>query len=183
MDAKLAILLSLFACVLNSIGQAIPYWLVASISEAGLSASVNMGLWSVCVHWDIPGANIDKCLAQWDNRDHSVPRYIIEAGYIEIGASILMFSSTIYGVVRTVIHTPTVVYTTRESGVICILAGIMALAGCIVFASETIAGYYYHVGFALCIVAGLISIISGILYLLARKDTQDMQDIQFTRFA
>ncbi|KAH3710535.1 hypothetical protein DPMN_070019 [Dreissena polymorpha] len=66
MDGKHAFLLSSIACVLNTIGLAIPYWINASKSGAGQSFTVNMGLWSVCVHVHLLGVTVDKCFAYDD---------------------------------------------------------------------------------------------------------------------
>ncbi|KAH3710531.1 hypothetical protein DPMN_070015 [Dreissena polymorpha] len=80
MDAKLAISLSLIACVLNIIGLAIPYWLAASKSTGGRSVGVNMGLWSMCVHVGLLGVNVDECFAYDDQEefgtDNSVREYL-----------------------------------------------------------------------------------------------------------
>ncbi|KAH3752840.1 hypothetical protein DPMN_187466 [Dreissena polymorpha] len=54
----------------------------------------------------------------------------------------------------------------------------MALVGCIVFATNSeikisvTQGYRYHAGFALCIAAGIMSLVSGVLYMVARKNPQ-----------
>ncbi|KAH3876688.1 hypothetical protein DPMN_000537 [Dreissena polymorpha] len=91
-----------------------------------------------------------------------------------------MFFSIIWGVVQTVLHTPKALFT-KPSGVMCFIAGILALVGCIVFATNSdikrmlTMGYHYHAGFAMCIIAGVLSLVSGILYVLARRNTQPAQ--------
>ncbi|KAH3752870.1 uncharacterized protein LOC127848442 [Dreissena polymorpha] len=182
MDAKLAILLSSIACVFNTIGLAIPYWLAASKSEAGQSVSVNMGLWSVCVDAAGPVLTMDTCYAYDDpyiNDANSVPSVVLATRYIEIVASLMMCTSTIWGIIKTVLHTPTALYT-KPSGVKCIIAGILALVGCILFATNSDiktlvstagSGFHEHAGFAMCIVAGVLSLVSGVLYMLATKET------------
>ncbi|KAH3876689.1 hypothetical protein DPMN_000538 [Dreissena polymorpha] len=62
MDAKIAILLSVIACVLNIIGLAIPYWLEFSHSEAGASVNYIYGLWSQCLDLDGPEGRVHKCI-------------------------------------------------------------------------------------------------------------------------
>ncbi|XP_052236873.1 uncharacterized protein LOC127848444 [Dreissena polymorpha] len=169
MDAKAGVLMSIIACVMNIIGLAIPYWLEFSRSEAGQSVSYNYGLWSMCAHEE----SFYKCAVF---KSETVPDVFLQARYIEIAASILMFFSIIWGVVQTVLHTPKALFT-KPSGVVCFIAGILALVGCIVFAANSfiktmMTGYHYHAGFAMCIIAGVLSLVSGILYMLAKKGTQ-----------
>lgn len=71
------------------------------------------------------------------------------------------------------------------------VAGILAVVGCIVFATNsdikmlkarvTTAGtdVHEHTGFALCIVAAALSLGSGVLYILARKDTRTHSTLEF----
>ncbi|KAH3752864.1 hypothetical protein DPMN_187490 [Dreissena polymorpha] len=77
MNAKIAVVLSLIACVINCVGLAIPYWLVASKDEAGLSISVNSGIWLVCYHGVIYGLQVDKCNSYDDPKILTVRKYIL----------------------------------------------------------------------------------------------------------
>ncbi|KAH3733390.1 uncharacterized protein LOC127851491 [Dreissena polymorpha] len=180
MNAKIAVVLSVIACVINIIGLAIPYWRTCSmkLKEFDFSVGSNYGLWIFCGYVDAPNRSFRTCSAYDHPEITSSTNGILQARYIELVASILVVCSTIMGLVQTVSHTPKVLYT-KPSGVMCIIAGILALVGCIVFATTNIQlqvstyACHYHAGFALCIVAGVMSLVSGVLYMLARKNTQD----------
>ncbi|XP_052802491.1 uncharacterized protein LOC128232795 [Mya arenaria] len=177
MNAKIALIVSSFACVLNTVGLAIPYWLYASASNSGVSEEIYFGLWKLCIKGQGSGQSISGCFG-FDERGLDLPTVIITTRAVEIIAVGLMFSATLWAAVKIALKR-TVLYT-KISGIKCIIAGVLAIVGCVLFAiNDDVKNLlkngqqvHLHAGFALCIVAGIASLVAGVIYIIARPPEQ-----------
>lgn len=163
----IGICFGVIATLLDIIGTAIPYWVVASGEVSGVSVKSNTGLFSGCVEID---GETEKCISvdpallpSWYKATQAMMLLSIFAIGAGTGLAIL------YGFVM------------KENKVLTLGAAIMTAAGAvcavigvIVFGAKTTEYLYsipvnFHAGFGLAVVAAILAIPASVMFFISRN--------------
>lgn len=143
----------------NIIGLAIPYWVYGSVG----SLSSHIGLWQACT----PVSTETVCF--------SIGNDDIDTAFRATRAMELMGMMTIAAAFACAILKQFAMkdrqILPKIGAVFSIVAGVLMIIGCVIFAtSEGIDVSTLHAGFGLCVVAGALGIIGGIILFLAARN-------------
>lgn len=135
------------ALILCIVGEAIPYWYYARLGNV----SIYFGLWKWCTTVE----SLSSCVSFLDGGGAVNATRALEIIGIVAGIAALC-------VLRIRKHLS---HVNQIAGGMAIFAGILMLIGTIVFGTDDLQRLTpelnLHVGFALCVVAGILSIIGG----------------------
>ncbi|XP_060566342.1 uncharacterized protein LOC132725260 isoform X3 [Ruditapes philippinarum] len=144
--------------LINIIGLAIPYWVYASAGDvkqySGLWSSCgSVGGNSVCV--DIPDAFLDGAFKA--------------TRAMEILGMILILAALVCVLLKQFVIKDQALLP-KIGACLAIVAGIFMIIGTIIYATrDGLDSSNLHAGFALCIIAGIIGIVAGVVVFMASK--------------
>lgn len=170
MSPLVGIGLAVASLVINIIGLAIPYWLYSSQSVAILTVTITsktyQGLWSLCVSESGYGQSSSTCV--------SIPDALLDDAYKATRAmeilGMLVILAAVVCVLLKQFHMKDQALLPKIGAICAFVAGILMIIGTIIFATrDYVNSSDLHAGFALCIIAGIIGIVAGVVIFLGSK--------------
>lgn len=160
----IATVLSGLSVVLDIVGLAIPYWLYGIDDDDG--SIFYVGLWESCGR----GADIPEICMSFPG---DVPGAIVATRALELSGMSLLVLALAVTLLKQFVFKDKIILA-KVGSVWAVVAGLLMIIGTIVFATDSTirtAGHMsaslglklnLHAGFGLCIVAGVLALLSGI---------------------
>ncbi|XP_045182931.1 uncharacterized protein LOC123541471 [Mercenaria mercenaria] len=175
MLAVIGIALNGLALILEVVGVIIPYWFIWSTSVHGLTASIKFGLWKCCTEVPL----LDSECTSLEDIIHPISNQIRVTRGLEILSVLTTAMAGALAFLRVVTRKDNRRFV-LAAGINAGIAGLLAIVGAVVFAVDNQVEKYLeehafkgqtnlklHSGFGLCIVSGILSFITAVLYILA----------------